>query len=165
MDRRPLIKKIESALDGRLICFLCSRAIVLISVRSLLPVPLFLVLLGCGDESPVAPTAPPRSLQSLEISGTTTFQGDLGETSQLEAIASYSDNSSENVTERSIWQTSDAAVVRVSGSGLLTTVGLGGCRSERPVPGVDWSDGRRRKTSHATVDGHADGLRRGHGHE
>ena len=41
------------------------------------------------------------------------------------AILGYSDGSSEDVSDRSIWQTSDATVVTVSGTGLLTTVGFG----------------------------------------
>ena len=87
-------------------------------------------LSGCNG-SPTEPTPPPvvrppsePTLQSLETSGTTTFQ-DLGVMSQLTAIAGYSDGSSENVSDRSIWQTSNPAVVTVSGTGLLTTVGYG----------------------------------------
>ena len=45
--------------------------------------------------------------------------------SQLTAIARYADGSSQNVSEQSIWDSSDASVATVSGLGLLTTVGFG----------------------------------------
>ena len=46
-------------------------------------------------------------------------------TSQLTAMLGYSDGSSEDVSDRTTWQTSDATVATVSGTGLLTTVGFG----------------------------------------
>jgi len=75
-----------------------------------------LAALGCDGDTPVAPTPQPSepTLQSLEISGTTAFEG-LDVMEQLAAIAQYSDGSSENVSERSTWQTSDPTVVKVSG--------------------------------------------------
>ena len=66
----------------------------------------------------------PFLLQSVEISGTTTFQA-LGVTSQLAAIARYADGSSQDVSNQSVWDSADAGVVAVSGTGLLTTVGFG----------------------------------------
>lgn len=87
-----------------------------------------LVAVGCDGENPVVPTGPTEPTgppQSLAISGTTTFQGDLGTTSQLAAIARYPNGSSENVNGRTIWQSSDPLIVTVSGTGLLTTVGYG----------------------------------------
>ena len=88
-----------------------------------------LVAVGCDGDNPVAPTPPPQSTdavvaQSVEISGTTTFQV-LGITSQLAIVAQFSDGSSQDVSDQSIWETSDPAIVTTSGTGLLTTVGFG----------------------------------------
>ena len=83
-------------------------------------------VLGCGGDSPTtpSPTTRVRTPQSLAISGTTTFEA-VNLTSRLTAMLAYSDGSSEDVSGRSTWRTSDATVVTVSGTGLLTTVGFG----------------------------------------
>lgn len=69
------------------------------------------------------PVAQVRTPQSLESFGTTTFK-DVSITSQFTAMLGYSDGSSEEVSDRSTWQTSDATVVTVFGTGLLTTIGF-----------------------------------------
>jgi hypothetical protein len=75
--------------------------------------------------TPVAPTPPATpTVTSVSISGSTSFSA-LGQTSQLSAIANYSNATTENVTGVAVWQTSNPVVAAVSGSGLLTARGLG----------------------------------------
>lgn len=45
--------------------------------------------------------------------------------SQLAAIARYADGTSQDVSNHSVWDSSDAGVVTISGTGLLSTVGFG----------------------------------------
>ncbi len=116
-----------------------------------------LVAVGCDGENPVAPTGPP---QSLEISWTTRLLNNyppgapidpdvpvsetatlaLGVTTQLAAIARFSDGSSQDVSDQSIWETSDSAVVTVSGTGLLTTVGYGAAEVTARFQGLTASE-------------------------
>ena len=84
---------------------------------------------SCDGKSSTTPTGPsntptPPTLSSVSISGSTSFT-ELGQTSQLSAIASFSNGTTENVSTTAVWQTSNAAVAVVSGSGLLTARGLG----------------------------------------
>jgi hypothetical protein len=79
---------------------------------------------GCGENSPANPIQPTPEATGLAISGSASFSA-VNQTSQLAAVASYSNGISQNVTQQSIWKTSDAAVVSVSGTGLLTALGPG----------------------------------------
>ncbi|HXG72418.1 MAG TPA: hypothetical protein VNJ04_17580, partial [Gemmatimonadaceae bacterium] len=86
---------------------------------------------GCGGETrtptptaPTAPTAPPPTPTALSFSGNLTLTS-IGETSQLTVTASFSDNTTKDVTAGGIWRTGDATVVTVSPGGLLTVVGFG----------------------------------------
>nr|WP_243891327.1 Ig-like domain-containing protein [Shewanella algae] len=49
----------------------------------------------------------------------------MGTNGQLQAIASYSDGSSQNISNQVSWSTSSPSVVTVSGSGMLSSVALG----------------------------------------
>lgn len=86
-----------------------------------------LVVSGCSSGSPPGPTAASPvavTVRSLSISGTVSFNA-VGQTTQLSAIASMSDGSSQNVTSSSVWQSSNAAVATVSASGVVTSRGAG----------------------------------------
>ncbi|HXG54227.1 MAG TPA: hypothetical protein VNJ03_02515, partial [Vicinamibacterales bacterium] len=74
--------------------------------------------------APTTPTAPPPALTGLSISGNLTLMA-IGETSQLTATASFSDNTTKDVTAGGNWRTGDATVVTVNPGGLLTVVGFG----------------------------------------
>jgi BACON domain-containing protein/Big-like domain-containing protein/all-beta uncharacterized protein len=98
-------------------CAIIVRLIPMSLVGTLLIAP----QLACGSN---APTQPTKSIASVSVSGGASF-GALNQTSQLSAIASYSDNSQENVTDRAVWRTSNPSVVTVSGTGLVTALGFG----------------------------------------
>lgn len=89
-----------------------------------------LAAVSCNGSSTTGPTslaqsAPsPPVLTSLSISGSTSFTAS-GQSSQLSAIANYSNSTTENVTNTAVWQTSNPVVVVVSGGGLLTSRGAG----------------------------------------
>ena len=105
----------------------CPRLATAPAPRQLLVAVGLCLLIACGgSDNPVAPSPSTGSqqLRELEISGTTTFDS-LRATNQLSAIARYADGSSENVTDRSNWQSSDPSVVTVSGTGLLTVRDFG----------------------------------------
>lgn len=83
-----------------------------------------LVWTSCKS-GPTTPTpVAARSLTLVAISGSTSFTGP-GQTSQLSAVANYSDATTENVTATAVWQTSNASVATVTGGGLLTAQGAG----------------------------------------
>lgn len=89
--------------------------------------------LSCNSKSSVAPTAPTPVaptpaptpvVTSVSLSGSSAFTAP-GQSSQLSAIANYSNNTTENVTTNAVWQTSNPVVAVVSGGGLLTARGPG----------------------------------------
>jgi hypothetical protein len=69
------------------------------------------------------PTPAPLAITSLRISGNATLAA-IGETSQLAAIATYSDGTTKDVTEQAAWTSLTPGYFIVS-SGLLTVVGFG----------------------------------------
>ncbi len=94
---------------------------------SLLSAPLTIVQCGGGSSSPTTPTsAAAVTVRSLSISGTASFTS-LSQTVQLAAMATMSDGSSRDVTSTAVWQSTNAGVVSVSASGLVTSVGAGSC--------------------------------------
>lgn len=80
--------------------------------------------LSCNSKSSVTPTAPTPVVISVSLSGSSAFTAP-GQSSQLSAIANYSNNTTENVTTNAVWQTSNPIVAVVSGSGLLMARGVG----------------------------------------
>ncbi len=68
--------------------------------------------------------APVVDLQSINVSASTS-SAEVGEAVQLTAIANYSDNSTDNVTNSVAWSVSDSAVASVSSNGVLTLLGAG----------------------------------------
>ena len=65
---------------------------------------------------------PARTVSSIVITGTAPA---VGATSQFTATATLSDGTTQNVTTQAAWQSSNPAVVTVSGSGVVTGVGIG----------------------------------------
>jgi Bacterial Ig-like domain (group 2) len=96
---------------------------------------------GCGSRSSstqtrsTLPTAPtdsllvinPLSVSNVRLSGNLTLRA-VGDTSQMSATATFSDGTTRDVTNESRWTSSDAAVLTVSTTGLITAVQLGRAR-------------------------------------
>ena len=83
-----------------------------------------------GDKStpttttPTSPSTPSPSVTSLSISGNLTLTA-VGETSQLTATATLSDNTTKDLTTSGRWQWGDSRVITISSGGLVTVVGFG----------------------------------------
>jgi hypothetical protein len=99
----------------------------------LLPIALCaLVWVSCGSHpaspttpTPPSPTPPPATtVTKVAISGNGQLTG-LGQTSQLTATATLSDNTTTDATARATWTVSDARVATVSTTGLLTVMQFG----------------------------------------
>jgi len=92
--------------------------------HALVAVALAALVAGCNGDSPTAPGGGSNlTVQSLRL------QGDLmvseGSTSQLSAIATMSNGTTQNVTNQATWTSSNALIATVSATGLLTGVGSG----------------------------------------
>lgn len=74
--------------------------------------------------TPTTPPTPSPTVTRVSISGNLSLTR-IGETTQLTATATLSDNTTKDVTSAATWQWGDARVVTVSPSGLLTVVGFG----------------------------------------
>lgn len=83
---------------------------------------LAVLVCACGGNS--GTTRPTPTLTNLVIAGNASFTA-LGQTSQLSAIVSFSDGTSQNVTTSASWISSNSSVVSVSSSGLATARGAG----------------------------------------
>ena len=84
---------------------------------------------ACGDSGvqPVRPSDPSSIAVfpiALSISGNTSLTA-IGETSQLTATVTNSDNTTANVSSAVQWTSADTRVATVSSSGLLTATALG----------------------------------------
>src|SRR5262245_13864912 len=88
---------------------------------------------SCGDHpsapSPTPPPAPPPTpapptATRLSITGNAQLTR-IGETSQLTATATLSDNTTKDVTGSVTWTVGDPRVVNVSTTGLLTVMQFG----------------------------------------
>src|SRR6185295_11224618 len=92
------------------------------------------VVWSCGGSStPTTPTAavsPPPSTPSpprirlVTINGNVTFTM-IGETSQLTVTATFSDNTTKDVTSEGRWTVGDTRIASVSPGGLVTVMGYG----------------------------------------
>lgn len=82
---------------------------------------------GCINGSPNGPapahTPPAPSVTAVSVTGG--GSGNPGQTTQLAATASYSDGSTQAVTQGATWTSGNTAVATVSATGLVTFVGLG----------------------------------------
>lgn len=87
-------------------------------------------LVGCGSHAPVSPTAPTPTpavsptVTRVAIGGNVPLTK-IGETTQLTATATLSDNTTKDVTSDGKWAWGDARIVTVSPGGLLTVTGFG----------------------------------------
>jgi hypothetical protein len=97
------------------------------NVRAVLAGVALCALIGCGSDSPSAPSplpdptpappAPPAAVTALTVANS----GPTAEaTYQMTATALYADGSTTDVTSTAAWATSDAQVATVSSSGLVT---------------------------------------------
>ncbi len=80
-----------------------------------------LVAAGCGSSGGGSPTPTPTPTPTV-TSVTVAGAGNpvAGDTAQLTAVANMSDGTTQNVTGQASWESSNQAVVTVSGSGLAT---------------------------------------------
>jgi hypothetical protein len=96
---------------------------------------LLLILLApiwtsCGKDEPsvTAPTTPTSTpapaVTRVSINGNVTLTR-VGETTQLTAVATLSDNTTKDVTSDGRWLLSDIRVITISPTGLITAVGFG----------------------------------------
>jgi hypothetical protein len=74
-------------------------------------------------QNPPCNPPPPATQTGLAIQGVTSVN--VGQTSQLQAIASFSDGTTRNVTGESQWSSGDAGIASVNGTGLVTGVAGG----------------------------------------
>jgi len=82
---------------------------------------------GCGGKSGApsrisTPVAPTPTVTAISISGS---MPEIGATTQLTVTATLSDGNKEDVTAKAAWQTSNAAVITISESGVARGVGAG----------------------------------------
>ena len=89
---------------------------------------------------PPAPPQPPAPVTLLSIAVTTASPSiQLGLTQQFSAMGSFSDGSTQNLTNSASWSSSPAGIVGIDGSGLATAVGIGNATvtaSSRSVSGT-----------------------------
>ncbi len=87
---------------------------------------LFLILTGCGGGGGGSSSnvAPPPILDSLTISGLTENLK-TGSSRQLAVTATYSDSSTEDVSNSVIWASSSSSIANISNSGILTSISSG----------------------------------------
>lgn len=95
----------------------------------LLLVTCLVMLPGCGGGSPQASSGGGNSgptLQSIQISG---LSGSVvaGQNLQLKATATYSNNTSSDVTSTATWSSSDTNIATVASGGVLTAKASGQC--------------------------------------
>jgi hypothetical protein len=92
------------------------------SLSALIPVTILALSGACGGSSP-APTGP-ATLSTVAISGAASLTT-TGQTSQLSAMATLSDSTTQNVTSTATWQSSNSGVATISTGGLLTAIASG----------------------------------------
>jgi hypothetical protein len=101
-------------------------------IGTLLVAVLTLMSMGCGNHpsspTPTPPAPPPTpgppTVTRLALGGSGQFTR-IGETSQLTATATLSDNTTKDVTSSVTWTVGDPRVVNVSTAGLLTVMQFG----------------------------------------
>jgi len=87
-------------------------------------------LAGCDRPLATIPTAPATQstaapiVTGVIVSGKTELSL-VGETTQLTAMATFSDGSARGITGEASWTSSDASVLTVSATGLVTVVRFG----------------------------------------
>jgi uncharacterized protein YjdB len=86
-----------------------------------------MVLIACGGGSQGSAPANPV-LRSIQVTGATANLT-AGQTEQMKAIGTYSNNTSQDLTATAKWSSSDATVCTVAAGGLVTTFTNGGACS------------------------------------
>jgi len=86
-----------------------------------------LFLPGCGGNSsssttPSTPAAPTPTVTSIAVNGTAAA---AGETAQFTATATLSNGTTDNVTARATWESSNDAVATVSSAGVVKSIAAG----------------------------------------
>ncbi len=93
-------------------------------VWAVLTATLLAVLVGCGGKSTPKATATP-TLSGITITNVSGGSLTIGASRQLTATGTYSDGTTQNITPSLSWSSSNAAVAKVSSSGLVTAMGAG----------------------------------------
>lgn len=86
-----------------------------------------IVTVGCHSSTtptPTTTTTTTTTIVSLAITGLSTLTG-LRERSQMSAIVTNADGTTQDVTKTSIWQASDPSVAAITADGVVTTVAPG----------------------------------------
>jgi hypothetical protein len=88
-------------------------------------------LAACDRPLATSPTAPDTqstqtapTVTEVAVSGRTELSV-VGETTQLTAMAAFSDGSNRGITGEALWTSSDASVLTVSATGMVTVVRFG----------------------------------------
>jgi hypothetical protein len=80
---------------------------------------------SCGSSSNSSTPAPSAAtVSAVNVSGVASLSS-IGQTIQLTATATLSDGTTQNVTAKATWQSSNSGVATVSSSGLMTGVASG----------------------------------------
>src|SRR6476660_9650182 len=79
---------------------------------------------ACDQVSPLVPDIASPTVRAVNVTGNTTLSH-KGDSSQLHAIAQYSDGTEGDVTANARWGSSDPSIASVSPSGLLTAISPG----------------------------------------
>ncbi|HTK28152.1 MAG TPA: carboxypeptidase regulatory-like domain-containing protein [Vicinamibacterales bacterium] len=78
---------------------------------------------GCGSDS-TSPSPNPPSVTAVAVTGAAATMG-VGSQAALVATATFSDNTTSNVSSQAAWETSNASVATVTASGSASFVGAG----------------------------------------
>ena len=82
------------------------------------------LLAGCGDDNTEPASQEEPTLQSIAVNPVTVTVG-VDETMQFWAMATYSDDSTGDVTSQATWSSSDTTVATISAEGLATAKASG----------------------------------------
>jgi trimeric autotransporter adhesin len=89
-----------------------------------LSVLLVLLLIGCGSGTGNGGGQLTHNLVSIQVTPANSFVT-AGNTQQLKATGTFSDNSTQDITNSATWSSSDTAAATVSSSGVATAVAVG----------------------------------------
>jgi len=98
-------------------------------------------LAGCGGgggTSSDADSAPPPTLSTISVSPISTNLK-IGENQQLSATGTYSDSSTDELTDKVTWSSSNTAIASVSATGLVTSIAAGSVTISATYDGAEGS--------------------------
>ena len=93
-----------------------------------------------GGNSSSTPPPPKPSLVSIQVTGASANLT-AGQTQQLKAVGTYSNSTTQDLTNSVSWSTSNAAIANVAPGGLLTAKASGQCSAIASLSGVNGSFG------------------------